>query len=116
VLADPSTQTIPTSMQGMVDLLRSRSTEVAALIERGEFSAVWVPAFQAKEVALALQPHLSHLSPAQREIGGLALRDFVRAAWLLDAYADVGNRLQIEAAYQVFAAAGKDLASAFAER
>jgi len=116
VLADPSTQTIPTSMQGMVDLLRSRSTEVAALIERGEFSAVWVPAFQAKEVALALQPHLSHLSPAQREIAAPALRDFVRAAWLLDAYADVGNRLQIEAAYQVFAAAGKDLASAFAER
>ena len=109
-------QPIPSSTQSIIDLLRARSTEVAARIDSGDFAAVWVPAFQAKELALALQPHLARLTPAQREIGEPALRDFVRAAWLLDAYADAGNRAQIAIAYKAFAAAASDLMSAFTER
>jgi heavy metal-binding protein len=117
VTATPAiAQPIPTSTQGIVDLLRTRLAEVAARIDRGDFAAVWVPAFQAKELALALQAHLARLTPAQREIAEPALRDFVRAAWLLDAYADAGNRAQIEIAYKAFAAAATDVMSAFTER
>jgi heavy metal-binding protein len=115
--ATPATaQPIPSSTQGIVDLLRTRSAEVAAHLDSGDFAAVWVPAFQAKDLALALQPHLTGLTSAQREVAEPALRDFVRAAWLLDAYADAGNRVQIEIAYKAFAAAASDVMSAFGER
>jgi hypothetical protein len=112
----PIAQTIPSSTQGIVDLLRMRTAEVALHIDAGDFAAVWVPAFQAKDLALALQPHLTRLSPAQRELAEPALYEFVRAAWLLDAYADAGNRTQIEIAYKAFAAAAGEVMSAFAER
>jgi hypothetical protein len=106
---------IPTSMSGMLEHLGAREKDVGELIARGDFGAVWVPAFQAKDTAIALEPHLGHLTPQQRDAGEPALARVVRTAWLLDAAGDVGNRTQIEAVYSAFKTAVADVLAAFGE-
>ena len=81
-------------MSGMLEHLGAREKEVGELIARGDFAAVWVPAFQAKDIAIALEPHLGHLAPQQRDAGEPALARVVRTAWLLDA---AGRRRQSRA-------------------
>lgn len=113
---DPLTPApIPSSMTGMLEHLDVRAKQVGELIARGDFAAIWVPAFQAKDIAVALEPHVAHLSPEKRDAGGPALTRVVRTAWLLDAAGDVGNRTQIEAVYTAFRAAVSDALAAFAE-
>jgi hypothetical protein len=106
---NPLEQSIPASTADIVKLLTARNEEIASLIRRGDFPLVWIPAFQAKELALALAPHLEQLAPAKRQVAEPALHELVRTAWLLDAYADVGNRRQIEAAHAAFTAALNNL-------
>jgi hypothetical protein len=111
---DPLTPVpIPSSMSGMLEQLGVRTKQVGDLIARGDFGAVWVPAFQAKDIAVALEPHLAHLSPDKRDAGEPALTRVVRTAWLLDAAGDTGNRAQIEAVYASFKAAVADALAAF---
>jgi hypothetical protein len=111
---DPLTPVpIPSSMTEMLAQLEVRTRQVGELIARGDFSAVWVPAFQAKDIAIALEPHLAHLSADKRIAGEPALTRVVRTAWLLDAAGDVGNRTQIEAAHRAFTAAVADVLAAF---
>ena len=111
--AYPTSQAIPTSMEGILALLQVRGNEVRDLVARGDFAAVWVPAFQAKDLAIALEPHLAHLAPDRRESGEPAIARLVRGAWLLDAAGDVGNRQHVEAAHAVFTSAVADVLAAF---
>jgi hypothetical protein len=104
---------IPASMEGMLDQMRARLRHVGELIERGDFDAVYVPAFQVKDIAVALEPHLAHLAQAKREAAGPALERVVRHAWLLDAFGDVGNRQQVTDAYAAFTAAVEEVLTAF---
>jgi hypothetical protein len=104
---------VPTSMSGIVDQLKTRQRQVGDLVTRGDFGAVWVPAFQAKDLAIALEPHLLHLPETRRNLAEPAIGAVVRTAWLLDAAGDVGNRQQIESAYAAFATAVGDLVTAF---
>jgi len=113
---DPLTPApIPASMSGMLAQLEIREKQVGELIAKGDFAAVWVPAFQAKDLAIALEPHVAHLSADKRDAGEPALARVVRAAWLLDAAGDVGNRTQIEAVYATFKSAVADALAAFGE-
>ena len=113
---DPLTPApIPASMSGMLEQLEVREKQVGELIARGDFAAVWVPAFQAKDLAIALEPHVAHLASDKRDAGEPALARVVRTAWLLDAAGDVGNRAQIEAVYAAFKAAVTDALTAFSE-
>jgi hypothetical protein len=75
--------------------LKIRSSQIDVLIKRGDFGAVWVPAFAAKDLAVELEA----------ERAEPALQDLVRAAWRLDAVGDAGNRQEIEQAFAVFNAA-----------
>ena len=100
-------------MSGIVDQLKARQQQVGELVGRGDFGAVWVPAFQAKDLAIALEPHLVHLEQSRREVAEPAIGAVVRGAWLLDAAGDVGNRQQIESAYALFLRAVTELATAF---
>lgn len=104
---------MPSSMSGIVDQLRTRQRQVGDLIARGDFGAIWVPAFQAKDLAIALEPHLAHLPQGKRDAAEPAINSVVRTAWLLDASGDVGNRQQIESVYAMFSTAVADLAAAF---
>ena len=106
-------QPIPSSMTEILEELRGKDVEVRELIARGDFGAVWVPAFRAKDLAIALEPHLAHLAAQKRDAGEPALARVVRGAWLLDAAGDVGNRQQVEAAYTAFTAGVADVLTAF---
>ena len=115
--SDPvkDTEVIPTDMAAIVARLKVRSAEVGTLIQQGNFAAVWVAAFAARDLALALEPHLSHLPASQRDAADPALREVVRTAWLLDAYGDVGNRQELETVYASFARATSEVIAAFGD-
>ena len=104
---------VPATVDEMIAQLRTRSEQVGELIRRGDFAAVYVPAFQARDLAVALESHLEDLAPARRAAGGSAITRVVRTAWLLDAFGDLGNRQQITEAYAIFTAAVSDVVAAF---
>ena len=102
-------------MEDMLAQMRTRRGHVGVLIERGNLEAVYVPAFQVKDIAVALEAHLAHLPAAKRDVAGSALERVVRTAWLLDAFGDTGNRQQVLAAYATFSTAVNDVLTAFGE-
>jgi hypothetical protein len=106
---------IPDTIGGILEQLQLRNRYVRDLIQQGNFAAVWVPAFQARDLAIALEPHLGHLPPDARELGEPALQRVVRVAWLLDAFGDVGNRQQLESGRVEFSAAIAAVVAAFRE-
>ena len=93
----------------MLDQIRARDRQIADLIERGDLTAVWFPAFQAKDVAIALDARLEELDPSRREATSAALQRLVRLAWLIDAHGDTGNRRNVTAAYAAFSTAVDDV-------
>ena len=77
------------------------------------FAEIYIPALQAKELALALGSHTVKLGPNRQVIVTLAVKSLVRSAWLLDWYGDLGNRPLIQEAYSVFDSAVRDLRAAY---
>jgi len=112
-LSGPVATPIPETIPEIVALIKARDAEIRDLIKLGNFAAVWVPAFQAKDLAVALEPHIGHLQPAARDAAEPALQRLVRFAWLLDSFGDLGNRQQVEEAYAAFALAATDVSKAF---
>jgi hypothetical protein len=104
---------IPETVEEIVEQLKTRSGQVGELIRRGDFTAVYVPAFQARDLALALESRLGNLAPPGRAIAEPAITRLVRTAWLLDAFGDLGNRQQITEAYASFTSAVDDVVAAF---
>jgi hypothetical protein len=105
---------IPDRVPDILAQMRTRTEQIGTLIARGDFAAVWVPAFAAKDLALALEPHVARLDPARRDAASEALQRVVRLAWLLDAHGDTGNRQQLLAAHASFSTAVADAVRAFA--
>ena len=112
-LSGPAATPIPDTIPEILALIKTRDREIRELIRQGNFAAVWVPAFQAKDLAVALEPHIGHLQPEARDAAEPALQRLVRLAWLLDSFGDLGNRQQVEDAYAAFARAVADVAKAF---
>jgi hypothetical protein len=104
---------IPDTVPEMLSQLKTRTDQVGALIDRGTFAAIYVPAFQAKDLALALDEHKNELTPERRKVAEPAIGKLVRVAYLLDAFGDIGNKQQIAEAYAKFVEAAKDIHSAF---
>jgi hypothetical protein len=104
---------IPETVPEMLAQLKARTDQVGSLIDRGTFAAIYVPAFQAKDLALALDEHKNELTPERRKIAEPAIARLVRSAYLLDAFGDIGNKQQITEAYSKFVEAAKDIHSAF---
>jgi hypothetical protein len=97
----------------MLVQLRTRTDLIRAIIDKGSFASIYVPAFQAKDLALALDAHKDTLPPEKRKIAEPAITKLVRSAWLLDAFGDIGNKQQITEAYAKFVEAAKDIQAAF---
>jgi heavy metal-binding protein len=114
---DPSLTPLPMpdNVPEMLSQLETRRTQVGELIQRGDFTAVYVPAFQAKDLVIALEPRLAALTPAKRAQAEPAIQEVVRTAWLLDAFGDLGNRQQITDAYALFSTAVNAVVSALKE-
>jgi hypothetical protein len=107
---------IPDSVPEMLAQLSQRTEQIRRFIDQGQFASVYVPAFQAKDLALALDERKQDLIPEHRRIAEPAIKRLVRSAWLLDAFGDIGNKQQISEAYTQFAAAVKDVESVFPQR
>ena len=97
----------------MIAQLRTRTDQIRTLIDRGMFADVYVPAFHAKDLALALAERGKALPPDRRRVADPAISKLVRSAYLLDAFGDLGNKQQISAAFAEFAAASNDIVSVF---
>jgi len=107
---------IPETVPEMLAQLRTRSDQIRAFIDKGAFAAIYVPAFQAKDLALALDEHKKELPDDRQRIAVPAIARLVRSAYLLDAFGDLGNKQQILEAYDRFTAAVKEIESAFPAR
>jgi hypothetical protein len=107
------TEPLPGTMAELLADLGKRRDEVRALVQKGDFGAIWVPAFQAKDVAVALEPHVDHLAPQERSHAEPALADVVRTAWQLDAAGDTGNAEEVGKAFTLFTDAVSRLTVAF---
>jgi Heavy metal binding domain len=104
---------IPDTVPEMLEQLRTRTDQIKQFIDRGSFASIYVPAFQAKDLALALEAHKNDMPPERRKLAEPAFSKLVRSAWLLDAFGDIGNKQQISEAYSKFVEAAKDIQSAF---
>jgi hypothetical protein len=109
-------QDLPNNTAELLKLLELRGQEVSTLIQEGNFGMVYVPTMLAKEVALALQDHISELPARQHTPLTSAVRRLVLASWRLDQYGDLGDREKISQAHSVFAAAAADIKAAYASR
>ena len=104
---------VPSAMNEILAQLQLRRRHVGELIDAGNLAAVWVPAFQAKDLAVALEQHVLHLDAPRREGAADALARIVRFAWLLDAIGDIGDRRQLVEAHAAFSRAVDDVSQAF---
>lgn len=107
------TQTIPGTVPAILAVLRTRTDQIRSLIDKGLFGEVYVPAFEAKDLAVALESHQSEALPARRQTSEAALSTLVRDAYLLDAFGDLGNKQQISDAFAEFSAAVTDIQTSF---
>jgi heavy metal-binding protein len=104
---------IPDTIPEMLTQLSQRTDQIKRFIDQGAFANVYVPAFQAKDLALALDERKKDLPPEHLKIADPAIKRLVRSAWLLDAFGDIGNKQQISEAYIQFEAAVRDVESVF---
>jgi hypothetical protein len=104
---------IPDSIEAMVREVSARNQKIRDLIDKGSFAEIYLPAFEAKELALAIDEHSGQLPPEKRQDADAAIRQLVRSAWLLDAFGDIGNRQQIVDTYASFGSAVSTLESLF---
>jgi hypothetical protein len=96
---------IPDTAFGIAMEIASRDRQIQDLIARGAFTEIFIPALQAKELALALQRAATDLPPASGDQVRIAVRHLVRSAYLLDWYGDLGNKNNVDSAYAVFGGA-----------
>jgi hypothetical protein len=99
---------IPESAEDVYREILRRNERIQDLIGRGSWPDLYIPALEAKDLALAL-------SEKEGERVERPARKLVRAAWLLDTHGDRGNRLEVEAAYRLFEAAVSELSAAHAK-
>jgi hypothetical protein len=107
---------IPETVPEMLAQLRTRTDQIRAFIDKGSFASIYVPAFQAKDLALALDEHTPTLPEDRRRVAAPAITNLVRSAWLLDAFGDIGNKQQISEAYVKFVEAANDIHSSFPQQ
>ena len=115
-LAERIRPPIPERAVDIVAEIATRDAELRDLIGRGVFPELYIPALQAKELALALNDRSSDLPEEGRDKVRIAARSLVRSAWLLDWYGDLGNGLQVEEAYKIFGSAVADILRVYEHR
>jgi hypothetical protein len=104
---------VPETVPEILSQLRTRTDQIRSFIDKGSFASIYVPAFQAKDLALALDAHKNDLPAEKRKVAEPAIAKLVRVAYMLDAFGDLGNKQQITEAYAKFVEAAKDIQSSF---
>ncbi|MCY4075859.1 MAG: hypothetical protein OXH04_10575 [Acidobacteria bacterium] len=114
-LAERIRPRIPERTSDIVGGIEARDREIVDLVTRGAFTEIFIPALQAKELALALHDRAEALPTRARDDVRIAVRSLVRAAWLLDWYGDLGNKQQVDDAYGVFGSAVSQISRVYGE-
>jgi len=96
---------IPATTEEIVAQIVSRNRQIRDLVDAGKFADVWLPAFEAKELALAMNGHGAEMPTYKRRLLDPTIKQLLHAAWMLDAFGDIGNREQLTAAYSDFSSA-----------
>jgi hypothetical protein len=104
---------VPDDLPSVLTMLVERRDLLAETVARGGLSEVWVPALQAKELALALELHAREFPAERRAVVESAAREIVLSAFRLDASGDRGERDQVAAAAAALAEAVGTMESAF---
>ncbi len=107
------TKAIPDDSSEIAFEIATRDLKIQLLIRRGRFNEIWVPALESKDLALALNKHLLELENQSRQLLRIAMKDIVRAAYMLDWYGDLGNKQLVSEAYMLFGKAVRDLKSIY---
>jgi hypothetical protein len=102
---------VPGEPKAVAAAIMEREGRVKALLARGAFNEIYIPALEAKDLALALEAHVSS-APDPASLAW-ALKELVRAAWLLDDYGDLGNKEKLLLAYDRFEEASERIASTY---
>ncbi len=93
---------IPESPAGIATAIAERNVRVRELVTAGNFAQIYLPALDAKNLAVALELHVEEAPAERRASLKWALRQLVRSAWLLDDYGDLGNKEEVYMAYDLF--------------
>ena len=96
---------IPETADGKFAAIRERDERLQELIANGVWQDLYIPALEAKDLGLALEEQ-------EGESVAIATKKLVRAAWLLDTFGDMGNKLEVEKAYEMFVESIEDLEAA----
>lgn len=100
---------VPEAAEDVVLELAIRDLRLRQLIRLGALDQLYIPALEAKDLALALETKGRDLGPADRRAIGLAVKRVVIASWQLDSFGDLGDRQKVEQGYAAFAAAVADI-------
>ena len=96
---------IPGTLEEIVKEIGVRNQHIRELVDAGRFADIWLPAFEAKDLALAMNGYGPGMPTYKRRTLDPAIKQLLHAAWMLDAFGDLGNREQITAAYADFSSA-----------
>ena len=86
---------VPDNAAAVLGMLVERRNAVKDLVDKGGLSELWVPALQAKELALALEFHAREFPEKRRADVETATRTVVLSAFRLDAAGDRGEREEV---------------------
>lgn len=90
---------VPDSREAILAEIRARDLRVQNLIAAGRWADLFIPALEAKTLALAYGDRFGAEEPRP----WVAIKRIVRGAWLLDLHGDAGDRTRVEEAYRIFA-------------
>jgi hypothetical protein len=96
---------IPGTLDEIVAEIGVRDRRIRELVDAGRFVDIWLPAFEAKDLALALNSYGPGLPTYKRRNLDPVIKQLLHAAWMLDSFGDLGNREQVAAAYARFSSA-----------
>jgi hypothetical protein len=102
---------VPSEPKTVAAAIVERERRIQELLARGAFNEIYLPALEAKDLALALEPHLSS-APDPASLAW-ALKELVLSAWLLDDYGDLGNKEKVLLAHARFEKASERIASSY---
>ena len=93
----PTTPIAPIAPGSLLSDLKARGAEVESLLKSGTLGAVYVPALQAKDLALEIQ---AKQPQANRDALEPTVKQIVVAAYQLDSYADIGDADKAQEAFR----------------
>ena len=89
----------PTEIAKRIGVLNE---SVRDLVATGALTEIYLPALRAKRLAVALESYIDSRPLDDQRTLGWAVKQLVRAAWLLDGYGDLGDRRRGVEAYYLF--------------